>query len=83
MRFRKKTIEVEAAMMPGWLIDAFNCGYAYFSSGSLRIQTLEGSMIVSPGDWIIRGVKGEIYPCKPDVFSMSYDLVDSENRGKE
>jgi hypothetical protein len=41
----------------------------------LRIETLEGVMLASPGDWIIRGIKGEFYPCKPDVFEATYDLV--------
>jgi len=41
----------------------------------LRIRTLEGELIVSPGDWIIRGVKGELYPCKPDIFEATYEKV--------
>jgi hypothetical protein len=41
----------------------------------LVIATLEGMMRADPGDWIIKGVKGEIYPCKPDIFAMSYDDV--------
>lgn len=40
---------------------------------SLTIATLEGSMWVDPGDWIIKGVKGEFYPCKPDIFAATYD----------
>jgi hypothetical protein len=36
-------------------------------------------MLVSPGDWIIRGVKGEIYPCKPDIFALTYDPVDEQD----
>jgi hypothetical protein len=39
----------------------------------LHIGTLEGVMAAAPGDWIIRGVKGEIYPCKPDIFAATYD----------
>lgn len=39
----------------------------------LSINTLEGAHWVSPGDWIIRGVKGEHYPCKPDIFEATYD----------
>lgn len=38
----------------------------------LKIYTLEGKMLASPGDWIIRGVKGEHYPCKPDIFEATY-----------
>jgi hypothetical protein len=39
----------------------------------LSVDTLEGTMTASPGDWIIRGVKGEFYPCKPDIFTTTYD----------
>jgi len=38
-----------------------------------RVQTIEGPLAVSPGDWIITGVKGERYPCKPDIFDMTYE----------
>ena len=41
--------------------------------GSILIHTLEGAMTASPGDWIIKGVKGEFYPCKPDIFEATYD----------
>ena len=41
-----------------------------------RIQTLEGPHIVTPGDWIITGIKGEKYPCKPDVFEATYERVE-------
>lgn len=41
--------------------------------GSLVIDTLEGRMIANPGDWIIKGVAGEFYPCKPDIFEKSYE----------
>jgi hypothetical protein len=40
------------------------------------VLTLEGPMIVTPGDWIIKGVKGEHYPCKPDIFAATYDMVE-------
>lgn len=42
------------------------------------IDTLEGGHIVCPGDWIITGVKGEHYPCKPDIFAATYDLVNDQ-----
>lgn len=45
-------------------------------SGQPLVETLEGDMAVSPGDWIIRGVKGEFYPCKPDVFEATYDAAE-------
>lgn len=41
----------------------------------IRIITLEGIMEAQPGDWIIKGVKGEFYPCKPDIFDATYDPV--------
>lgn len=43
--------------------------------GQLEIPTLEGPITASPGDWIIRGVKGELYPCKPDIFDATYEAV--------
>ena len=41
----------------------------------IYIGTLEGEMLAAPGDWIIRGVKGEIYPCKPDIFAATYEAA--------
>ena len=43
--------------------------------GELTIPTLDGTMTARPGDWIIRGVKGEFYPCKPDIFVATYEIV--------
>ena len=43
--------------------------------GKLYIPTLEGQITASPGDWIIKGVKGEFYPCKPDIFEQTYEPV--------
>jgi hypothetical protein len=42
----------------------------------LRIPTLEGDMTALPGDYVIRGVKGEVYPCKPDIFEQTYELAE-------
>jgi hypothetical protein len=50
-----------------------HCGLTFDSHG--WIDTLEGGHIVCPGDWIITGVKGENYPCKPDIFDKTYELV--------
>jgi len=50
-----------------------HCGHAFHSHG--WIDTLKGGHIVCPGDWIITGVKGEHYPCKPDIFAMTYEEV--------
>lgn len=48
---------------------------AYQTKKELKIDTLEGTMTASPGDWIITGVNGEQYPCKPDVFKKTYQAV--------
>ena len=59
---------------PQWLTDVMlNRTIEYDVQEGLVIRTLEGNMLVSDDDYIIKGVKGEIYPCKPDIFEMSYD----------
>lgn len=52
--------------------------FAADGTPALLIHTLEGDMRAEVGDWIIRGVKGELYPCKPDIFKATYDAVDEE-----
>lgn len=47
--------------------------------GLLHIRTLEGDMTASPGDYIIKGVKGEFYPCKPDIFEATYDVLELDD----
>jgi hypothetical protein len=47
--------------------------------GSMYIRTLEGTHRADPGDWIIQGVQGEFYPCKPDIFEQTYDRVEDED----
>ena len=59
MRFRKKPVVVEA----------------YQTKEVMYIETLEGIHKANPGDWIITGVHGEQYPCKPDIFAETYDPV--------
>lgn len=49
---------------------------AYQTDVEMEIETLEGTMKADKGDWIIKGVKGELYPCKPDVFEMTYKKVE-------
>lgn len=49
---------------------------AYQTDVEMEIETLEGTMKADKGDWIIKGVKGELYPCKPDVFAMTYEKVE-------
>lgn len=46
------------------------------SDGSLAIDTLEGTMTAQIGDYVIRGVKGELYPCKPDIFAETYEVIE-------
>ena len=69
--------------MPQWLQDAYDHDDDIVSNVTskehpetrLKIETLEGTMYANEGDWIIRGVKGELYPCKPDIFAATYDPV--------
>lgn len=83
--FRKRPVEVEAVRFTG---EPTNCidVLQFMGDGPHRvvdvrgvvmldIETLEGVMTASVGDWIIRGVAGEYYPCKPDVFARTYDPV--------
>ena len=86
--YRKKPVEIEAfqfiegATVPSWFGDAIDQGRVWYQGGDepyYTIKTLEGEMKASLSDFIIRGVKGEIYPCKPDVFSATYERVQSPN----
>lgn len=47
------------------------------ATGDLMIRTLEGDMRVTYGDWVIKGVQGELYPCKPDIFEQTYEAVEA------
>ena len=51
-------------------------GDAEFRNGELVVATLEGPLRASPNDWIIKGVKGEFYPCKPDIFELIYEKAE-------
>lgn len=83
-KFRKKPVVVDAIKFTGnnygeviqfiALTGGGEQGVA-LKDGLLCIDTLEGVMTALPGDWIIRGVKGELYPCKPDVFAETYETV--------
>lgn len=61
---------------PLWLEDANGHRFSFCSDQVGAIRTLEGWMIVSPGDWIITGVQGEKYPCKADIFAKTYEPAD-------
>lgn len=83
--FRKKPVVIEAFRilsgeeMPPWFMSALERGDAVLdrSINEIDIKTLEGTMHADYGDWVIRGVKGEIYPCKPDIFDATYTPADA------
>ncbi len=58
--------------LPLWLRDEYERGNIVFARDAVLIKTREGDMRGDLGDWIIRGVKGEIYPCKPEIFDITY-----------
>ncbi len=82
-KYRKKPVIIEAEKFDGWpadnsqwVRDAISRTTEPRENGSVTaafIQTLEGEMRADKGDWIIRGVKGECYPCKPDIFEATYE----------
>jgi hypothetical protein len=80
MKFRKKPVVIDAVQFTGDVgapeITALDLGCQHDPDKGydiLTIDTLEGCMRAEPGDWIIRGVKGELYPCKPDIFAATYE----------
>lgn len=89
MKFRKKPVVIEAFKfdgdfmnskgeyyVPQWAVDALKKGIMYFEGAELYIKTLEGVHHANLDDYIIKGVKGELYPCKPDIFEMTYERVE-------
>jgi len=80
-KYRKKPVVIEAIQFNGRNsadIHEF-CGDKVrepVGKDYLEIETLEGVHIASPGDYIIKGIKGEFYPCKPDIFEMTYELAE-------
>lgn len=80
MKYRKKPVVIEAIQYDGTFPLAFLSGdgrvrKAAYGWDAIEIVTLEGTMTAQTGDWIIRGVKGELYPCKPDIFEATYEEV--------
>ena len=86
MKYRKKPVVIEAFQLgvdyiPDWFMDCVTKNAIilrgdYKGETSADIETLEGWHHANYGDYIIRGVKGEIYPCKPDIFKMNYEVVE-------
>lgn len=78
--YKKKPVEIEAFRYwmdgrPDWFCDKVTTNEIVTYTTHCEIKTLEGTMRGEVGDYIIKGVKGEIYPCKPDIFEMTYDFV--------
>lgn len=78
-KFRKIPVVIDAVQWTGanlGEIQAFYKPYNILVGDEIHIHTLEGTMVASKGDWIIKGVKGEFYPCKPDIFEKTYEKVE-------
>lgn len=88
-KYRKKPVVIEAQKFEGFAEDGSDATKNVWPDNfvaasrlwkrqgtSLIIPTLEGDHIASPGDYVIRGVKGEFYPCKPDIFEATYERVE-------
>ena len=91
-RYRKKPVVIDAAPaadvlraaehqwndLPPWVAEAYEKGDVLFLNHPRRVEiiTLEGTMTALWDDWIIRGVQGELYPCKPDIFEATYEAVE-------
>lgn len=80
LKFRKKPVIIDAFKLgergkptpvPDWFP---NPNSEDITENGIIIHTLEGDHLAKWGDWIIKGVKGELYPCKPDIFEMTYEL---------
>jgi hypothetical protein len=86
-KFRKKPVIIEAELfeIPRWKAIEEWSGRKARAIGNwkhqddvvcMQIPTLEGIMTAMPGDWIIRGVQGEFYPCKPEIFEATYEAAE-------
>lgn len=94
MRFRKKPVVIEAETvltllrlakadwksLPEWFRAVYERGDALLLDASIQIHTLEGRMHAGLDDWLIQGVKGEVYPCKPDIFAATYEPVEGQQQ---
>lgn len=83
MKYKNKPVVIEAVKWNGdkisevtdWISKALDKGVIMRFGNEVKIHTLEGIMTASSGDYIIKGINGEIYPCKPDIFDKTYDIV--------
>lgn len=81
MKFRKKPVIIEAFRfltdpMPDWFMDRISDNTIVLRDTFCTIKTLEGPMIATCDDYIIQGVQGEIYPCKYNIFTKTYEAVE-------
>lgn len=90
-QYRKKPVVIEAVRFDGapsatgiidWVLAGggtarYHDGASHRAGPFINIDTMEGTMRADDGDWVIRGVKGEFYPCKPDIFAATYEPADS------
>lgn len=86
MKYRKKPVVIEAVQfvdteesileLSELGLDPIRVDYADLDNPVLKIETLEGLMIAKTGDYIIKGVQGEFYPCKPEIFKETYEKVE-------
>jgi len=93
-RYRKRPVVIEAWQLgsleplPSWLSEAITDGRVSAFHNHLGIpagmiiETLEGELSANSEAWIIRGIKGELYPCDDEIFRATYDLVTEEDRGE-
>ncbi len=80
--YRKRPVLVEAIQFNGKnkdeimnFVNLSGTNIITYRNEKLHISTLEGQLHISTGDWIVKGIKGEFYPCKPDIFKQTYEKV--------
>ena len=80
MKYRKKPVEVEAIQWDGTMLElvGFAGENVLVTPNYVYIRTLEGDMRLSQGDYIIKGIQGEFYSCKPDIFHATYEKVEGD-----
>jgi hypothetical protein len=97
MKFRKKPVVIDAMQFLGpqvdhvgymqifddWIVANQGERICRYVGDTMVIPTLEGDHVANVGDWIIRGIKGELYPCKPDIFERTYEpVIAAQKRAK-